>query len=478
MVKDSIIPNHMDVYWHDYTGHVKDRPITETSVPVKAALIGRVGLMLLSCGTGAWRVRNSMNALSEQLGVTCIANIGLLTIVYTCFDGQKTFTNSLCLISTGVNTSKLDRLERFVKRFPDEGVHKTAEELQSELDEIEKIRGRYTPARLGLAAGFACAAFTFLLGGGPVEMLCAFIGAGIGNFLRSRLIGRHLTMYLCIVASVALACLCYIGSLRLLEHVFSISGGHEAGYVCSMLFIIPGFPFITSGIDLAKQDMRSGLERLTYAVIIVTIATITAWGMSMALDIKPGAFTELGLPPALLLVLRLAASFVGVFGFSIMFNSPVKMAASAAVIGSIANTLRLELVDFTGLPAAAAAFVGALTAGLLASLLMKRLGYPRISVTVPSIVIMVPGLYLYRAVYNIGEMSLTLSAPWLVSALLIIIALPLGLIYNRPFLPALHVKNGPIYQIIISAAVSRGYFFHVPFSGLFCGSSSSARTVS
>ena len=94
MVKDSIIPNHMDVYWHDYTGHVKDRPITGTSVPVKAALIGRVGLMLLSCGTGAWRVRNSMNALAEQLGVTCIANIGLLTIVYTCFDGQKTFTNS------------------------------------------------------------------------------------------------------------------------------------------------------------------------------------------------------------------------------------------------------------------------------------------------------------------------------------------------------------------------------------------------
>ena len=31
-----------------------------------------------------------------------------------------------------------------------------------------------------------------------------------------------------------------------------------------MLFIIPGFPFITSGIDLAKLDLRSGLERLAY----------------------------------------------------------------------------------------------------------------------------------------------------------------------------------------------------------------------
>ena len=45
---------------------------------------------------------------------------------------------------------------------------------------------------------------------------------------------------------------------------------------------------------------------------------------------------------------------------------------------------------------ATAAFIGVLTAGLLASLLKNKVGYPRISVTVPSIVIMVPGLYLYR----------------------------------------------------------------------------------
>ena len=42
---------------------------------------------------------------------------------------------------------------------------------------------------------------------------------------------------------------------------------HEAGYICAMLFIIPGFPFITSGIDLAKLDLRSGKwNGLMYAV--------------------------------------------------------------------------------------------------------------------------------------------------------------------------------------------------------------------
>ena len=120
-------------------------------------------------------------------------------------------------------------------------------------------------------------------------------------------------------------------------------------------------------------------------------------------------------------------------GCSIMFNSPIPLAASAAWIGMIANTLRLELVDLLSCPPAVAAFLGALTAGLLSSLIQKPLGYPRISITVPSIVIMVPGLYLYRAVYNLGEMSLGDSASWLASALLIVLALPLGLVFARIF---------------------------------------------
>ena len=67
------------------------------------------------------------------------------------------------------------------------------------------------------------------------------------------------------------------------------------------------------------------------------------------------------------LILRIITSFCGVFGFSIMFNSSIPMAVTAACIGAVANTLRLELVDYTSTPPAVAAFAGALTAGLLAS---------------------------------------------------------------------------------------------------------------
>lgn len=429
---ETIRKNHMDILWHEYTDqNGENKPVTEASLTEKASIIGRVGIMLLSCGTGAWRVRSSMNALAEAMGITCTADIGLMSIEYTCFDGEEGFTQSLCLTNTGVNTSKLNRLENFIRDFEVEGKHMSGEQLHSFLDNIEKIHGLYSPIALGFAAALACGGFTFLLGGGPIEMLCAFIGAGIGNFIRCKLSKHHFTLFLCIVSSVSAACLVYAGVLKIAEILLGISIQHEAGYICAMLFIIPGFPFITSGIDLAKLDMRSGIERLNYALIIILVATMTAWIMALLLHLQPVDFMKISLPIWGWILFRILASFCGVFGFSIMFNSPVRLAEVAAAIGAIANTLRLELVDIAKFPPAAAAFIGALTAGILASLIKNKVGYPRISVTVPSIVIMVPGLYLYKGFYNLGMMSLAVSASWFASAILIIAALPLGLIFAR-----------------------------------------------
>ena len=428
---DIMEKNHMEIPWHDYTGDDSQVLIDQAGLIEKASVIGRVGLIMLSCGTGAWRVRTSMNRLSKELGVTCTVDVGLMSIEFNCFDGKDCVSQSLSIANTGVNTSKLYRMEQFVDNFPKEEAHLTGEEIHRRLDEIESIHTLYSPVKLGFSAALACCAFTFLLGGGPVEMILAFIAAGVGNLIRTKLIKHHYTLYLNIAVSISAACLTYTVCLHLAELLFQTPSFHEAGYICSMLFIIPGFPFITSGIDLAKLDLRSGLERLAYSIIIVVVATMFAWIMALLLKLQPQDFSALSISPVMHLLLRLAMSFCGVFGFSLMFNSPLPMAATAALIGAVANTLRLELVDLAGTPSAAAAFVGALTAGLLASFIKKWNGYPRISLTVPSIVIMVPGLYLYRAIYNFGIMSLTEAVSWFASAIMIIIALPLGLRFAR-----------------------------------------------
>lgn len=425
---------HMAVDWHDIVDGDNFSPAAEASLKEKATLVGRVGLMMLSVGTGAWRVRASMNKIARGLNITCNADIGLLAIEYTCFDGNETYTNALSINTTGINTDRLNELEKFADAFSETAKKYSAEQIHMILDKYQTMMpGNYKAWQLGLASGFACCAFTFLLGGGITEMICALFGAGIGNFVRKLLLERHITLFANVAAGVASACTAYVALIKLAELLLGVSASHQAGYICSMLFIIPGFPLITGGLDLAKLDLRSGLERITYALLIIITATATGWAMAMLYRFSPGNFEPIELAPVLHGVLIALASFVGVFGFSLMFNSPVKMAATAGLIGVISNTLRLELIEITGIPAGAAAFIGTLTAGLLASAMKKGIGFPRITLTVPSIVIMVPGMYMYKGVYYLAMNDIMNAASWLTKAVLIVVALPMGLIFARIF---------------------------------------------
>ena len=423
--------HHMAIPWHDFFTNDNFTPAYEANLVERAAIVGRIGLMMLSYGTGAWRVRDSMNTVARTLKMTCSVDIGLVSLEYTCMDAHHSYTQAISLPSTSVNTTKLSQMERFIKEFDQHGSEMTIGEIHSRLEEIAHSKGNYAPYQVGLAAALACSAFVFLLGGGPVEMFCSFIGAGLGNYVRRKMIDHHITLFAGVAVAVAVACLSYLLALSLMQLTFNVSSRHEAGYIGAMLFIIPGFPFITSGLDISKLDMRSGLERMTYAIAIITVATLVGWIVALMVNLRPENFQALPLSALMLFLLRLPASFCGVFGFSIMFNSTPKMASIAGCIGAIANTLRLELTDLTGIPAGAAAFLGALVAGLLASIVKRKIQYPQISITVPSIVIMVPGLYMYRAMYNIGLTSISLGTLWMTKALMIVVFLPMGLIAAR-----------------------------------------------
>ncbi|KAA8346314.1 threonine/serine exporter family protein [Leuconostoc mesenteroides] len=425
--------HHMTIPWATFIKS-ENIPAKNASLQERASIVGRIGILMLSCGTGAWRVRDAMNKVARKLDLTCSADIGLISLEYTCFSNNQSYSQVLSLPNTGVNTDKLNILEHFVNNIQDDFSSLTIGQIHHTINDIQNRPKQYTPIISGLAAALACSAFIFLLGGGIPEMICSFIGAGIGNYVRS-ILGKHaITTIVGVAISVATACITYMFAFRIFEFYFHILAQHEAGYIGAMLFVIPGFPFITSMLDISKLDMRSGLERLAYAIMITLIATLVGWLVASLVHFRPANFLPLGLSSVTLMLLRIPASFCGVFGFSIMFISSKKMAAVAGCIGAIANTLRLELVDLTTIPPAAAAFFAALVAGLIASMVNRYNGYPRISLTVPSIVIMVPGLYIYRAVYSIGNNQIGIGALWMTKAALIIMFLPLGLFVARAIL--------------------------------------------
>ena len=349
----------------------------------------------------------------------------------------------MSLPTTGVNTHRIWLMEDYIHEIETQGADLTVRGFHNLLDVVEKSNPDYGCLQLGLAAACACGAFVFLLGGGPVEMLCAFVGAGMGNYMRAKMLARKLGQFSCISCGVATACVCYLAALTFLAHFDPAAMNHEAGYIGAMLFVIPGFPLITAGLDIAKLDMRSGIERLVYAISVITVATLIGWLVAEVVGLSPSDFAPQGLGPAALTLLRLAMSFIGVFGFSVMFNSPVQMAATAGVIGAVSNTLRLTLVDLpmfapalglaSGCPPEAAAFIGAIASGLLAHAAEHWTSYPRIGLTVPSIVIMVPGLYLYRSMYYMCIFDTANMLAWFVRAVLIVAFLPVGLGVARTF---------------------------------------------
>ncbi|WP_245531851.1 threonine/serine exporter family protein [Alloscardovia criceti] len=316
----------------------------------------------------------------------------------------------------------------------------TVRQAHEKLDAIEKRPRLYGPWMQALGSAVACACFVFLLGGAAYDMIGAFVGAGVGQFVRSHMNAKRLNQFLGVAIGVIVAALVTIATLRMIGYVDPHALGHDTAYIGAILFIVPGFPLITGGLDLAKLDLPSGIQRIVYFLCVVGVGTLAAWVVATMVGLSPNGFEAPVLPVWLDITFIFLTAIGGVWGFSVLFNSPWQMALVAGGIGAIADTTRLVMVNYFSMSLELAAFLGALIAGLLASAwrisvrhgyLPAKWGFPRISLTVPSIVIMVPGLYMYRAVYELGNLQTVNAMDWIFRAMLVIVGLPIGLAFAR-----------------------------------------------
>ncbi len=390
----------------------------------------RVGRLSLSAGTGSYRVKSSMARVAHAIGIERhAAHVTLTEITATSHRGASFRTEVAEVRSVGINADRLAELETLAGSLAASGRRATVEEITGELDRIERKPPLYPVVVNALWAAVACAAFAFLNHGGPVEMAGAFVAAWLGQLTRRLLLHRGLNQFGVTMVAAALACLAYLGLVSVLHGSGATEVRHAAGYVSAVLFLVPGFPLVTGGLDLARLDFSAGLARLTYALMILTSAALAVWGVSIAVGLSPDVEVAQAIAPAALLPLRMLASFVGVLGFALMFNSPWRMALGAAAVGMVANTGRLYVPE--GVAPQAGAAGAALLVGLLAAYLAPRLRVPRITVSVPAVVIMVPGVSAYRSVFSLSNGDTTQALAYGVQAGLVVVALSVGLAVAR-----------------------------------------------
>ncbi|NUE66651.1 threonine/serine exporter family protein [Snodgrassella sp. ESL0253] len=134
---------------------------------------------------------------------------------------------------------------------------------------IENQPVLYSLCQSALFAAIACSSFTFLIGGSMIEMLGVLIASGFGQAP----LHKHLNQFGVTILAAAVASNLYFLIISASYLLLKVNIQYTAGYIASMLFLIPGFPLITGILDLAKLDFSLDIQRVAYAVAVIFCAT-------------------------------------------------------------------------------------------------------------------------------------------------------------------------------------------------------------
>ena len=371
----------------------------------QSRVVLRLGQMLLSAGAGSYRVKASMRTCAEAVGIEKHhAQVTFTEIVATAY-ANGTFRTELAEQRLlGVNADKIDRITNY----------------------LASIEGKQA-----LASGLACAAFSFLNAGGWVECSVVAIAAFFGQFLRRQMLKRHMNHFGVWMLCGAVASAIYILCVYMAQRYLGIEPTHQAGFISALLFLVPGFPLVTGIIDLVRHDFAGGIQRIVYVAMLVVSAGVAVWTISEVFNwsVTPQYIVEL--PPIIHFALRFFTSFVAAYGFAMLFNSPPKVCTAAALIGATINTGRIFLAVVLGVPVPAAVGLAALAAGLLAAAVANRTRFSRVTLSVPAVVIMIPGVPLYRSLTYLNNGQTMDALAQLFTVLFTIVAIGIGLAISR-----------------------------------------------
>ncbi|MFZ0530008.1 MAG: threonine/serine exporter family protein [Propionicimonas sp.] len=405
--------------------HVHEDALEPKHLIRRANVVLRVGILMLGAGTSGLRVREVMASVARTVGIERIrAQVTFTDIVLT-VQRRGTFRTQVGEIpNPGVNAHRIDLLQRLGQNLP---ARATVAEVDAMLDEIEQTPKVYPLwALIGLVA-LACASITVLTHGGWREVLAVLPASALAFWLHRTLSGLQLNHLAVVLTSAATATGLYVGFTRLLD--LALGGPSPrvaAGLVCAAIFLIPGFPLVTAGLDLTRIDLLAGVPRLVYAAMVLLSITIGVWLVVTVSGASPDIVPPLDLPPALLWAAQLGASFFAVFGWATMFNAPLRAAAVSGVVGMLGNIPRLLLLD-QGVKAHVATFVGCFVMGLLCALAGRLLDLNKIIMTVPTVLVSIPGASALRTLIYFDQADVVQAMQQAVSTVLVVIAMVAGL---------------------------------------------------
>ncbi|MBK8445546.1 MAG: threonine/serine exporter family protein [Micropruina sp.] len=404
--------------------HEYEDQLEPTHLIRRSHVVVRAGTMMLGAGTSALRVREVMAAVARTVGVQQIDAQVTFTQVVVTIGRRGIFRTQVGETRPSVNADRIASLHRFSHDLPD---RERAIDVEARLDAIEDSPRLYPAWLLVVLVALACASVAVLSNGGWREVLAVLPASAIAYGLHRLLTRLQFNLLAVVLTSAAVASALYVAFAALITYaVGPPSDRFAAGFICASIFLIPGFPLVTAGLDLTRLDLDAGVPRLTYAAMVVLAIAIGVWLVAAVTGVSPVPVGQIEGHPAVVWAALIIASFFAVFGWATMFNVPLGTAVASGVVAIIGNVPRLLLLE-NGVKPHVATFVGCVIMGLGCAVVASWFGMTKIIMTVPTLLVSIPGSSALRTLIYFDQADINGAIESGVSTVLVVVAMVAGL---------------------------------------------------
>ena len=388
--------------------------MNQTNLQRRLDLLLRTGCLLMESAADTSRTMRTMKRVASYLGlpldrlhIYIVYNMLMVNLS----NAERSFTKFQRVERHGVNLDTLRQVSHLSCRALRE--HYQLERYEQELDYIARRKRNYTPWQVAVGGGLACGGFCIQFGCDWTAFFYAAIAAILGLRLRMYLNTTGSNTYVNIGIAAFVSTLlawgfswlsaCAQSSSWLPQLLVSATPWHPL--LACALFIVPGVPLINFVSDMLTGFTQVGMTR---AVNTLMMLLAMAFGIAFAIQVCgiDNFAKDLPMTPHHAYDEYMLAAAISAIGFSMIFNTPRHLMWAVALGGIISVCTR----NFVNLGPSSGnigldqglvvgSFVGSAVVSIICCALVHRLHTPHQLLSIPSVIPMIPGVLMYRALF-------------------------------------------------------------------------------
>ena len=389
----------------------------------KLDLLLKTGQLLMESSADTSRILRNMNRTAAYLGLPedkLHIHLTYDMLMVNISDEEHSFSKFQRCNKHGIDMDAISAVSKLSWRAIREDY--SLERYENELDKIKHKKRNYTALQVAVGTGFACGGFCIQFGCDWPAFFYASIAAMIGMYLKGYLgrLGSNVYANIAVAAFIAtlLAWLSAYISMPVIENClpdFLIPLLHSDTpwhpLLACALFIVPGVPIINFVSDMLDSHFELGLNRFLNTVLMVAAMS---FGIAFAIKfcVIDNFVKDLSMVPHNNYLAYATAAAVSAMGFSMIFNIPRRLLWVVAIGGIIAVCTR----NFVNLGPSnnnvgldCGLIIGSLAGSSLISVICVKAVHmfhvPHHVLSIPSVIPMIPGVLMYRALFGLIEMQ-------------------------------------------------------------------------